>query len=97
MTKNKYPNYECGECPIWLGFEGPIEEMREMCRKRECYLILAQDLLPPDPEDIKRAIITITERMKEAREKEEEYVDCDGRCLNCDYFDHVRGCTVEEK
>lgn len=67
MTKNKYPNYECGECPIWLGFEGPIGEMRKMCEERHC------DLL------------------------EEEYVDCDGRCLNCDYFDHVRGCTVEEE
>ena len=66
MTKNKYPNFECGECPIWLAFEGPIEEMRKMCEKRHC------DLL------------------------EEEYVDCDGRCLNCDYFDPVRGCMVEE-
>ena len=23
--------------------------------------------------------------------------DCDGRCLNCGYFDHARGCTVEEE
>jgi hypothetical protein len=66
MTKNKYPNYECGECPIWLGFEGPISEMREMCKKRHC------DLL------------------------EENEVECDGRCLNCDEFDPVRGCMVEE-
>ena len=28
---------------------------------------------------------------------EENEIDCDGRCLNYDYFDHVRGCTVEEE
>ena len=66
MEKYKYPNFECGECPIWLAFEGPIGEMRKMCEERHC------DLL------------------------EEEYVDCDGRCLNCGYFDHVRGCTVDD-
>lgn len=63
----RYPSNECGECPVWLAFEGPREEMIKLCEKRHC------DLL------------------------EEEYVDCDGRCLNCDYFDHVRGCTVEEE
>lgn len=25
-----------------------------------------------------------------------EAVDCDGRCLNCDFYDHIRGCDVED-
>ena len=39
MIKYKYPNNECGECPIWLAFEGPIEEMRKMCKKHNCDLL----------------------------------------------------------
>ena len=23
--------------------------------------------------------------------------DCDGRCLNCDYFNETRGCTAGEE
>lgn len=23
-------------------------------------------------------------------------IDCDGRCLNCDYYEHIRGCTADE-
>ena len=94
MTKYKYLNFECGECPVWLGFEGPLEEMVKMCKQRKCYLMF-QELLPSKPEDIKKAITTIAKRMREAL-AEEEQVECDGRCLNCDEFDPVRGCMVEE-
>lgn len=48
------------------------------------------------------ADIPIEETIKHCKEKQcplylEGQVDCDGRCLNCDEFDHVRGCTVEEE
>ena len=36
---NKYPNFECGERPIWLAFEGPREEMIKLCKKRHCDLV----------------------------------------------------------
>jgi hypothetical protein len=47
------------------------------------------------------ADISIEETIKHCEEKQcslylEGQVDCDGRCLNCDEFDHIRGCTVEE-
>lgn len=30
-------------------------------------------------------------------EIEDAYVDCDGRCLNCDYYEPITGdCRVEE-
>ena len=63
----RYPNNNCGECPIWLAFEGPREEMMKLCEKRQCILL------------------------------DDEYVDCDGRCLNCNYFHEGYGCTAEEK
>ena len=66
MEKYKYPNYECGDCPVWLGAKTMAEAI-ECCKKRHCDIF------------------------------EEGIVECDGRCLNCDEFDPVRGCMVEER
>ena len=65
MLKSKYPNNECGECPVWLGGKS-IKEMIKYCQERNCDLYY------------------------------EDAYDCDGRCLNCDEFDPIRGCMKEE-
>lgn len=32
-----------------------------------------------------------------AKEIEDVYIDCDGRCLNCDYYDPItNNCRIEE-
>lgn len=37
---NKYPNYECGECSVWLGgCDLPNDELIELCRARGCSLL----------------------------------------------------------
>ena len=37
---SKYPNYECGECSIWLGgCDLPNDELIKLCRARGCSLL----------------------------------------------------------
>ena len=43
MIKYKYPNYECGECPAWLAYEGDdvsFEEVIKYCEKKHCPIFL---------------------------------------------------------
>lgn len=47
----KYPNYECGECSVWLGgCNLPSDWLIELCRARGCSL-LNEDSEPKNTEN----------------------------------------------